>query len=117
MHGNISSVKAGVWNAQELAAAGGGRSDRKWALAVEQLEETRPAVMVILEVEGDIVAIRHRRRQLRKLHYDVRFLAGEGGEGEAAGSRANGVLALVDTAQCSFVSYSRVDERVLGAGP
>ena len=111
MHGNIS---AAVWNAQQLAASGAAKDGKKWAAVRERLEEVRPAVMVLLEVDGTFADFRLRRREFRKMHYECVFLAGQDA-GEANGkSTANGVLALVAKEQAVFKSFERVAGRVLG---
>ena len=70
-------VRVVCWNARHLRAAA---ADVKRAWLTEQVEASRPAVVVLCEVDGAFKAMKALRSWAsRVLKYDMRFLVGEGG--------------------------------------
>ena len=94
------------WNARHLRAAA---ADVKRAWLAEQVEASRPAVVVLCEVDGAFTAMKALRSWASSaLKYDMRFLVGEGG------GATNGIVVLVDRAQGSFAGFKRLALRAFG---
>ena len=99
-------VRVVCWNARHLRAAA---ADVKRAWLTEQVEASRPAVVVLCEVDGAFKAMKALRSWAsRVLKYDMRFLVGEGG------GATNGIVVLVDRAQGSFAGFKRLALRAFG---
>ena len=99
-------VRVAFWNARVLGAAAA-NAKREWL--AEQIEGSRPAVVVVCEVSGDWHAMKKLRSWVAsKLQYDMRILTGEDG------GATNGIVVLVDRAQGSFGNFKRLAKRVIG---
>ena len=99
-------VRVVCWNARHLRAAA---ADAKRAWLAEQVEASRPAVVVLCEVDGAFKAMKALRSWASSaLKYDMRFLVGEGG------GATNGIVVLVDRAQGSFAGFKRLALRAFG---
>ena len=99
-------VRVVCWNARHLRAAA---VDAKRAWLAEQVEASRPAVVVLCEVDGEFKAMKALRSWASSaLKYDMRFLVGEGG------GATNGIVVLVDRAQGSFAGFKRLALRAVG---
>ena len=100
------AVRVAFWNARVLGAAAT-NAKREWL--AEQIEGSRPAVVVVCEVSGDWSAMKKLRSWVAsKLKYDMRILAGEDG------GATNGIVVLVDRAQGAFGKFKRLAKRVIG---
>jgi hypothetical protein len=99
-------VRVVCWNARHLRAAA---ADAKRAWLAEQMEASRPAVVVLCEVDGAFAAMKALRSWAsRTLKYDMRFMAGEGG------GDTGGLVVLVDRAQGTFAGFKRLTLRAFG---